>query len=82
MVLDFSVPPIITELEAIIKTAADLAHQSEDNVILLVYPTSYPGVNVAHVLNMQRKIEDRLMSHKLTLQADATCVQNYAYVLI
>ena len=67
--LDLTVVPAGKELESLISAAAGIAHQSDNNCILLIYPVQYSGISMTTLLASQRKIEDRLMAHKVSIEA-------------
>lgn len=72
IVLDMSVITLGKEMESIVSTAASLVHQSENNMILLVYPVLHSGTTLTTLLAAQRKLEDRLLVHKVSIEAPHT----------
>ena len=74
--LDLTVVPAGKELESLISAAAGIAHQSDNNCILLLYPVQYSGISMTTLLASQRKIEDRLMAHKVSIEASKFILPN------
>ena len=69
MILDFSVVPSAVTMDATIATAASIVHQSENNCALLLYPVPYSGLSMPSLLASQRRIEDKLLFHKMSIEA-------------
>ena len=58
MVLDMSVPPNLSEIDALIRQASSILHNSVNNAMLVLLPQRYSGQTVKSNLNAARGIED------------------------
>ena len=70
VILDLTVAPSGALLENAIRSSMDFAHQSRNNVVLVIYPQVYSGLSVSVLLKEQRHIEDRLMAHSADLDIE------------
>ena len=70
MVLDMSVPPNLSEIDALIRQASSILHNSVNNALLVLLPQRYSGQTVKSNLNAARRIEDALLSNGLNMDTD------------
>ena len=70
MVLDMSVPPNLSEIDALIRQASSILHNSVNNALLVLLPQRYSGQTVKSNLNATRRIEDALLSNGLNMDTD------------
>ncbi|CAK9095039.1 unnamed protein product [Durusdinium trenchii] len=70
MVLDMSVPPNLSEIDALIRQASSILRNSVNNALLVLLPQRYSGQTVKSNLNATRRIEDALLSNGLNMDTD------------
>ena len=62
MVLDFSAPPGLPEIDALVQCATNVLHQDIRHALLVIYPKKYSGQTSQATLGAQRRVEDMLMN--------------------
>jgi hypothetical protein len=61
LVLDFSAPPGLPEIDALVQCACNTLHQDIRNCLLIIYPKKYSGQSSQATLAASRRIEDMLI---------------------
>ena len=70
LVLDMSVPPNLSEIDALIRTCANVLHQSCQNALLVLLPQKYSGQSVKSNLAATRRIEDALLGNGVNMETE------------
>ena len=70
MVLDMSVPPNLSEIDALIRTCSNVLHQSCQNALLILLPQKYSGQSVKSNLAATRRIEDALLGNGVNMETE------------
>ena len=77
-VLDFGKPPTISIMVEMIKTCADIVHQSSAYALFIKYPVRTKSMCVKTHLNAVRKIEDTMMLNNLNIDCSIGVVYDTA----
>ena len=70
LVLDFSVPGSLVEIDNMIGAAATILHQDHRNGMLCILPQRYSGQSVQSNITACRRIEDALLTNGISLETD------------
>jgi hypothetical protein len=70
VVLDFTMQPNMPDIDTSIKCAADIAHASPENIILMLYPVHAKALSLENNLKTRRRIEDQMIKHQLNMEAE------------
>lgn len=70
IILDLTKPPSYQLMENYIRVAAELLHQSPFAALFVQMPVQYAGQDYGALLKHRRRIEDRLMFHKIIIEKD------------
>ena len=64
--------PTNSEIDDYVDAACNLLHTNKQNVMLLFKPTKYSGQSVKSQLLAQRRIEDRLLTHRVNMDCEVS----------
>jgi hypothetical protein len=70
LVLDLARPPSYQVIESLLRIASDLLHNNSSAAMLVQMPVQYAGQEYSALLKHRRRIEDRLMFHKIIIEKD------------
>ena len=76
--LDFGKPPTLAVMVEMIKTCADIVHQSPANALFIKYPVRTKSMCMKTHLNAVRKIEDTMMINSLNIEYSIDVVYDTA----
>ena len=67
VVLDYNKPPPLTDIDAQVKGAAELAYASERTAVLILMPVKYAGQKQSSHISACRRIEDAALANSLNI---------------
>ena len=70
LILDLTVCPNMDVLEARILDVANILHSDERSAAFIFFPKTHKRLDVARQLALTRRIEDRLLAHKLNIEKE------------
>ncbi|CAK9104678.1 Uncharacterized protein SCF082_LOCUS48825, partial [Durusdinium trenchii] len=70
MVLDFTAPPSLSEIDALVQAGCNVLHQDIRNAMLVLFPQKYSGQSSKANLAAARRIEDMLLKCNANIDCD------------